>query len=112
MSAAAEAENTIAFNVAAYRTVRWAYFTNSRSVRGDMGSRFNKKGRLDSRPFAECYRVNDYQLNLTIIWMMRWPIVFVAVPKFGLESFPVLSNPRFKFWSPLMNVRFGKLRKL
>src|SRR6266699_3048281 len=54
----------------------------------------------------------DYQLNLTIICSMRWPIVFVAYPKLEFVRAPVLLNVRFKFWSPLRNVRFGWFRKL
>src|SRR5579871_3368036 len=38
---------------------------------------------------------------------MRWPMVLVAVPKFGFVRLPALLNVRFKFWSPLRNVRFG-----
>lgn len=55
------------------------------------------KGGLCS-PCAE-FRDGDYQLNLTIIWMMRWPMVFVAYPKFELELVraPLLLKVRFKF---------------
>ena len=71
-----------------------------------------KRAACCSRPFPESSRLGNYQANLTIIWNMRWPIVFVAVPKLGFASVPLLLNVRFKFWSPLRNVRFGWLRKL
>src|SRR6266480_1200454 len=71
-----------------------------------------KKGGLCGRPFSESRKCKDYQLNLSIACKMRWPIVFVADPKFGLARAPLLLNVRFKFWSLLRNVRFGWLRKL
>src|SRR6266566_4248445 len=71
-----------------------------------------QRGRLVRPPFSESRKCKDYQLNLTIACKMRWPIVFVADPKFGLARAPLLLNVRFKFWSLLRNVRFGWLRKL
>src|SRR5438477_4204157 len=71
-----------------------------------------KKGGCCSRPFSESRKCKDYQVNLTIICRMRWPIVFVAYPKLEFVRVPLLLNVSFKFWSLLRNVRFGWFRKL
>src|SRR5205807_7406209 len=65
-----------------------------------------KEGRLPSPPFADSGRRNDYHINFTSPWTMRWPTVLVAYPKLGFRT-PLGSKVRFKPESFEMKVRLG-----